>query len=233
MKPLKQFYLVVLSFAMILQLTGCGSSQTVSSETGTPRDAVAASSAAEPAPSSTQSSTPTQSDGELPVKVQPESVLELSQSQAQPSSSLVQSAASTEPPAASEPPASTSLLEETNMNQITIEAGGKTFSATLANNEAAKAFTAHLPLTVQMGDLNGQEKFYGLPDNLPDDSTERPSIIHSGDIFCWSGNTLVLFYATFQNSYGGYVRLGAVDDPTGLAVALGSGTAEVTWVLTK
>lgn len=119
------------------------------------------------------------------------------------------------------------------MNQMTIEVGGKTFSATLADNPAARAFTAYLPMTVQMGDLNEQEKFYALPDDLPADSTERPSTIRSGDIFCWSGNTLVLFYATFQNSYGGYVRLGTVDDPEGLAAALGSGNAKVTWSLAE
>lgn len=119
------------------------------------------------------------------------------------------------------------------MSRITITVGGKAFSATLADNEAARAFTAYLPMTVQMGDLNGQEKFYGLPDNLSVNSTDRPSTIHSGEIFCWSGNTLVLFYNTFSNSYGGYVRLGTVDHPEGLAAALGSGNVEVTWSLAE
>lgn len=233
MKLTKQIYLTVLSVTFLLQLTGCAGSQQVSSEATVLPAAVVSSSAASPAQAPAQSSSaPVQSASEPPVEIQPESTAESSQSQEQPDSFAVQSAAPAERPISSEPSASTSLPEETNMNRITIEVGGSTFSATLADNEAARAFTAYLPMTVQMSEMNGQEKFYDLPENLPANSTEHPATIRSGDIFCWSSNTLVLFYATFQNSFDGYVRLGTVDNPEGLAQALGSGNAEVTWTPT-
>lgn len=234
MKWIKQFYFMVLSFAMILQLTGCGGNQEAVTETATNSTPMVSSSVvAQVQPSVQSSSSPTQAVSEPTVEVQQKSAMESSQSVEQPSATTAQPSASEALPTASEPPASTSASEETNMNHIAIEVGGKTFSATLADNQAAKAFTAYLPMTVNMTEMNRQEKFYGLPDNLPADSTERPSTIRSGDIFCWSGNTLVLFYNTFSNSYGGYVRLGVVDDPAGLAAAVGGANVEVTWSLTE
>lgn len=139
-----------------------------------------------------------------------------------------------EPPVSSAPSASRlETTEENNRIAVTLRVGEKDFSATLNDSEAAQAFIKYFPMTVKMEDLNRQEKFYALPDNLPADSIERPATIYNGDIFCWSGNTLVLFYSTFQNSYGGYVRLGVVNDPAGLAAALGSGSTEVTWTLAQ
>ena len=40
---------------------------------------------------------------------------------------------------------------------------------------------------------------------------------------------VVLFYTTFSNSYGGYVRLGHIEDISGLASALGTGSVQVTF----
>jgi hypothetical protein len=61
--------------------------------------------------------------------------------------------------------------------------------------------------------------------------TEIPATIRAGEIMLWSSNALVLFYNTFPNSYGGYVKLGYVVDATGLADALGSGDVQVTFTV--
>lgn len=114
----------------------------------------------------------------------------------------------------------------TNIN-ITI--GGAVFPAKLYGNDTAKALLAQLPMTLRMADLNGNEKYRDLAKNLPAGPLESPAVINAGDIMCWSGNCLVLFYKTFSNSFGGYVRLGRVENVSGLASALGSGAATVTF----
>ena len=44
----------------------------------------------------------------------------------------------------------------------------------------------------------------------------------------YGDNCLVLFYESFSSGYS-YTRLGSVDDPAGLAEALGAGGVEVTF----
>src|SRR5687768_12869947 len=46
--------------------------------------------------------------------------------------------------------------------KMKIRIGSKTFAATLFDNETAAAFKALLPLTVDMEELNGNEKKYDL-----------------------------------------------------------------------
>lgn len=113
------------------------------------------------------------------------------------------------------------------MQNINITVGDSVFSAKLYDNSAARAFLAQFPLTLNMSDLNSNEKYYYLADDLPSESTEKPATMNTGDLMCWSGNCLVLFYKSFSNTYGGYVRLGYVDDASDLSDVLGSGNVEV------
>lgn len=99
------------------------------------------------------------------------------------------------------------------------------------DNETTQALIAKLPMTVNMSELNGREKYYNLSSNLPAKSTESPATINAGEIMCWSSSNLVLFYNTFSNSYGGYVRLGYIEDISGLTSALGKGSVQVTFSL--
>jgi hypothetical protein len=115
------------------------------------------------------------------------------------------------------------------MKTIFIKVGNSTFPAKLYDNPTASALLAQFPLKLNMSELNGREKFYNLPGKLPAEQTETPATIQAGEIMLWSSNCLVLFYSTFPNSYGGYVKLGYVEDITGLAAALGSASAQVTF----
>ena len=97
--------------------------------------------------------------------------------------------------------------------------GERRFAITLADNAAARAFASQLPLTLEMGELNGNEKHAELPKPLPANAS-RPGTIHNGDLMLYGADTLVVFYVTFQSSFS-YTRLGRVDDPSELPRALG------------
>lgn len=110
---------------------------------------------------------------------------------------------------------------------ITITINGRKFSATLYDNETAKAFKDRLPMTLDMSELNGNEKYYYLPDILPTNSS-RPSRINTGDIMLYGNSCLVIFYESFSTSYS-YTPIGKIDDPDGIAKALGSGSVQITF----
>jgi hypothetical protein len=97
--------------------------------------------------------------------------------------------------------------------------GKRRFAINLADNAAARAFVAQLPLTLEMSELNGNEKHGKLPEALPTSST-KPGTIRSGDLMLYGSDTLVIFYETFDSAYS-YTRLGRVDDSSDLAAALG------------
>ena len=113
------------------------------------------------------------------------------------------------------------------MPKLKIEANGHIFTATLLDNPTTRALLECLPMTISMGELNGNEKYYYMPDSLPTNS-QRPGNIHAGDLMLYGSDCLVLFYESFSSGYS-YTRLGSIDDPSGLAVALGRGSVNVTF----
>ena len=116
----------------------------------------------------------------------------------------------------------------TTMNEtIKIEVNGTTFTATLDDNAAARAFAAMLPLTLDMQDLNGNEKYFYLDAALPA-SPYNPATIHAGELMLYGSACVVLFYETFSSGYS-YTRLGRIDDPSGLEAAVGSGNVTVSF----
>ncbi len=97
--------------------------------------------------------------------------------------------------------------------------GDRRFNVTLADTEAARTFASQLPLTLDMAELNGNEKHADLSNALPT-APIRPGAIRSGDLLLYGSETVVLFYETFQSSYS-YTPLGRVDNPGDLGRALG------------
>ena len=114
-------------------------------------------------------------------------------------------------------------------NKLRITIGSVSFTGTLADNATATAFKALLPMTVSMREMNGNEKYYYLPDNLPT-AASNPGTIQVGDLMLYGSDCVVLFYETFQTSYS-YTRLGSLDNPSELAASLGSGSVNVTFEL--
>lgn len=117
-------------------------------------------------------------------------------------------------------------IKEDDLN-ISIEVGGKTFSAELYDNEAAQAFAKMLPLTLDMSELNGNEKYCYLDSSLPA-APNIPDGIKEGDVMLYGSECVVLFYKSFSTSYS-YTPLGKVKDVQGLAQALGTGGITVTF----
>lgn len=114
-------------------------------------------------------------------------------------------------------------------SKIRIKIGSSTFSATLLNNDTVTAFKALLPMTINMVELNGNEKYFNLSANLPT-NTSNPSAIQTGDLMMYGAKTLVLFYKSFSTSYN-YTSLGHIDDTTGLSTAVGDGNVSITFEL--
>lgn len=111
--------------------------------------------------------------------------------------------------------------------QIRIIIGNASFTASLEDNATTKAFKASLPITVNMTEQAGNEKFYYLPTALPT-STVTPGTIFAGDLMLWGNSCLVLFYETFSSPYS-YTRIGKIDNPSGLSAAVGDRNITVTF----
>lgn len=114
--------------------------------------------------------------------------------------------------------------EERVMN---IQIGEQTFQAVLYENESTKALQEKLPMTIRMDEMNGNEKYYFMDENIPS-ASETVGSIQAGDIMLFGSNCLVLFFKDFQTSYT-YTRLGYVRNAPEFVSALESGSLEVTF----
>lgn len=63
---------------------------------------------------------------------------------------------------------------------LKITIGTSVFTATLADNQTSSAFKTLLPITIQMNELNGNEKFFYLKKSLPTNASSGGQI-QSGD----------------------------------------------------
>ena len=113
------------------------------------------------------------------------------------------------------------------VTRMHVTVGSRVFAATLSGNATARAFAAMLPLTLNMTDVNANEKYYEFPNTLPADASD-PGTIQVGDVMLYGSSGLVLFYKTFSSSYS-YTRIGKIDDASGLAAAVGAGNVTVTF----
>ena len=212
----------VLTAALTLLLTACTS--------GTPADSEA------PSTTAAQTSTP---EADAPSSTPgPESTAPEGQSAPESADPAETAASASSAPETSSPPEifapaqtpeSTKPTEEQESSTMTITINSQTFLATLYDNETAAALKAKLPLTLDMSELNGNEKYNYLPFSLPANAG-NPGQIHAGDLMLYGSNCLVLFYESFSTGYS-YTPIGRVDNPSGLAAAAGSGDVQVTFAL--
>lgn len=113
------------------------------------------------------------------------------------------------------------------MNKFQLEVGGRTFEGTFGTTEGAQELANRLPLTFDMTDLSGNEKYYKTGQDFPG-SDEYPEELHAGEVWIFAGDYIVLFYEDHVNPGYYYQYAGSLDDPTGLADAVGTGNVQVT-----
>ena len=117
--------------------------------------------------------------------------------------------------------------EDTTMENIQITINDKTFTVTMADTKAADEFISMLPMTLNMQELNGNEKYSYISSSLTTD-TYRPNEIQIGDLMLYGSDCIVLFYESFSSSYS-YTALGSIDDIEGLKEAVGTGSVEISF----
>ena len=117
--------------------------------------------------------------------------------------------------------------EDTTMENIQITVNDKTFTVTMADTKAADEFVSMLPMTLNMQELNGNEKYSYISSSLTTD-TYRQNEIQTGDLMLYGSDCIVLFYESFSSSYS-YTALGSIDDIEGLKEAVGTGSVEISF----
>lgn len=121
--------------------------------------------------------------------------------------------------------------ENLSENKIDISFNGHTYSATLADNSSSRAFADLLkngPLTISTHDYGSFEKVGELGATLPQNDEQVTTSV--GDIILYQGNQITIYYA--QNTWN-FIRLGKIDDPSGLRDTLGDGDVAITFALQK
>ena len=117
--------------------------------------------------------------------------------------------------------------ESTVANHIKLNISQHDYTAVLEDNPATRQLMAKFPMTLEMEELNGNEKYYKFAESFPA-ADEDIGQIHAGDIMLFASHYVVIFYKDFPSQYR-YTRLGHIDNPKGLAEALGPGKAVVSF----
>ena len=121
----------------------------------------------------------------------------------------------------------TEQTSESNATEVIITAGGKEFNAVFYINETTDALLKKLPVTINMKDLNSNEKYYYFDEAFPNNS-EKVGSIKAGDIMLYGDNCLVLFYESFNTSYS-YTKIGYIENAQDLESALSTSAVDVTF----
>lgn len=117
--------------------------------------------------------------------------------------------------------------EKNKMIDVNIVIENQTFHAKLYSNDSTKALIKKLPITMTMNELNGNEKYSYLSEELPS-SNDYTGNINTGDIMLFNNDCLVIFYKDFSTTYH-YTKLGRISDIDNLEKTLSVENVEVTF----
>ena len=102
------------------------------------------------------------------------------------------------------------ILNQKEESKLKIEVNGYTLTATLENNESARALAELIgneSVVLNLSEYGNFEKVGALPKSLP--KNDERITTESGDIMLYQGNQITIFYGS--NTWS-YTRLGRIDD---------------------
>lgn len=116
--------------------------------------------------------------------------------------------------------------EEGGHMKLNMLVNDQTYTVVLEDNRAARELVRMLPLTIEMNELNGNEKYYYFDTSFSKDE-EKVTTIQNGDVMLYGDDCLVLFYDSFSTPYR-YTRIGHVENAKDLANILGNYSVIIT-----
>ena len=93
---------------------------------------------------------------------------------------------------------------------MTMIINNNTYVVELVDNNTVNELINHLPLEIEMTELNGNEKYAYFDFELKT-SSYKPNHINKGDVMLFGNNCLVLFYKSFDTSYS-YTKIGHISN---------------------
>lgn len=116
------------------------------------------------------------------------------------------------------------IKESDTMN---INVNGQVASVQLEDNATVKAILAEVPFTIQMDDLNQNEKYYYFDKSFP--TNPQPiQTIEAGDVLLYQNNCLVIFYQAAEPIVP-YTRIGKIIDFQDIRTSFGNESVSVQW----
>lgn len=110
---------------------------------------------------------------------------------------------------------------------VALEVNGQTFQAIFYDNPTADELLKKMPMTLDMKELNGNEKYHFFDEEFSVNE-KSPGKISAGDIMLYGSDCLVTFYKSHSTSYQ-YTPVGKIENAAGFAEAVGSGTVTITY----
>ena len=106
------------------------------------------------------------------------------------------------------------IEDDSNLNEVIdsvkVIINSKEYIIHLEDNETSRSFIDLLPQEYNMNELNGNEKYIYLDNDLPANPI-NPKHINAGDIMLYGDNCLVIFYKSFDTPYS-YTKIGHIDN---------------------
>lgn len=116
--------------------------------------------------------------------------------------------------------------EEGGHMKLNMLVNDQSYTVVLEDNRASRELVRMLPLTIEMNELNGNEKYYYFDTSFSKDE-EKVTTIQNGDVMLYGDDCLVLFYDSFSTPYR-YTRIGYVENAENLANILGNHSVIIT-----